>query len=164
MGDMMGRWHLNDLKKFVGDDFTKNLKTTFNTYEKKVQDIVKDIDVKGKEAKKKGEVQIDKWVKQLKKSRTEIEKRVSVLVNDEAKKLSKSFGEVVKNLRGISAAEMSATKPAAKKAKSGTAGKKKASGAQKKSKSSSRERTGKVVSEGVVTASAEPSSANSMLN
>ncbi len=152
MGDMMGRWHLNDLKKFVGDDFTKNLKTTFTTYEKKVQELVKDLDVKGKEAKKKGEVQIDKWVKQLKRSRTDIEKRVTLLVNTEADKLSKQLGEVVKNLRGISAAEVvKAAKPASKKAKSATTGKKKAqSGAPKKSK--------KMTSEGVVTASSEPSS------
>ena len=99
MGDLMGRFNLNEWKKWVETDLSKNLKSTLNTYEKKVQGLASDLELKGKEARKKGEVHLEKWVKNLKRSRANVEKRVSTLVNAEAVKLSKSFSEMLKNLR-----------------------------------------------------------------
>lgn len=102
MGDLMGRFNLNEWKKWVETDLSKNLKSTLNTYEQKVQGVVKDLDLRGKKARKKGEVHLEKWVKQLKRSRTDVEKRITTLVNGEATKLTRTFNDVMKNLRALS--------------------------------------------------------------
>ncbi len=127
MADLMGRFNLNEWKKWVETDLSKNLKSTLTTYEKKVQGLASDLELKGKEARKKGEVHLDKWVKNLKKSRADVEKRVSTLVNAEAVKLSKSFSEMLKNLRA--AAKSAAPEVVKAKPSKGTA-KKKASKSQ----------------------------------
>lgn len=127
MGDLKGRFNLNEWKKWVETDLSKNLKSTLTTYEQKVQGVVKDLDLRSKKARKKGEVHFDKWVKQLKRSRTDVEKRITTLVNGEATKLTRTFNDVMKNLRSLSHAEKMASPAATAKAKPKAASKKKAS-------------------------------------
>lgn len=129
MSDLLKRFNLNEWKKWVD---------TIHVYEQKVQDVVKDLDARGKEARKKGEKQLDKWMAQLKVSRDTVEKKISTLVESERTKLTKAFNELVKNVKKAETAVKAKTKPAAKAATkttaSATAPKKKAAKSAPKSK------------------------------
>ena len=123
MSDLLKRFNLNEWKKWV---------ETVHVYEQKVQDVVKDFDLRGKEARKKGEKQLDKWMSQLKTSRTTLEKKISTLVNTEGAKLSKAFNELVKNVKKAETVVKAKAKPMAKTASKVTAS---ASASKKKAKS-----------------------------
>lgn len=82
-----------------------------NGYEKRVRGIVKEIDVKSRDAREKSAQRLDRFAQHVKKTRNNVEKRVVSLVNTEGKRLNKRVNELVDYLRGISVAE---TKTASK--------------------------------------------------
>ena len=88
-----------DLKKIANTPWVENLTKQFNGYESRVKRLVKDIDLKGREARTKGKKQLNRFTHQLQKTRNEVEKKVTVLINKESKKLNGKVTELFKYLK-----------------------------------------------------------------
>lgn len=116
---------LNQLTKGISEGLGHGLSDYLGTYEKKVRKIVKELDLKSRDARKKSGEQLDRFTNQLKSTRGEFEKRVVTLVNHEAERLNKGFNDLVSYLKTLSKQE------AALKAK----GKGKKAGAKKSASS-----------------------------
>jgi hypothetical protein len=89
--------------------FTQQL----NSYEIKVKNLVKDFDLKSREARKKSEERLEKFLSQVKKTRKELEKTVVDLVHDERKVLNAKIDNLLSFLHKMKKAETT-TSPAAK--------------------------------------------------
>ncbi len=128
-----------DFKKIASTPWVANLTKQFNSYESRVKKLVKELDLKGKEARTVGRDQLVRFTDQLQKTRTQVEKKVTVLINEEGKKINDRVTELFKYLKTMA---NNVEKPAGKKGSSqkksskvkSTAAKKKSS----KPKSSSR--------------------------
>jgi methyl-accepting chemotaxis protein len=90
-----------------------DLSQHLNEYEKRLKSVVKDLDLKSRDARDKSRKQLDTFTKQLKKTRTDLEKRVKSLVNQEAKRLNEGFNELVTYLKSLSVNEQQAAAAAA---------------------------------------------------
>lgn len=130
--------NLIDFKNFIQSEkfsqFTKGISTNITshlgTYEKRVRAMVKDLDLKSRDARSKSREQLDRFASQLKTTRTQLEKRVVTLVNFEADRLNKGLNELVGYLKTLSKQEQSARNAKSRSAKKST-GKKKTSSAKK---------------------------------
>lgn len=125
----------NQLTKGISEGIGHGLSDYLGTYEKKVRKIVKELDLKSRDARSKSREQLDRFTSQLKTTRGEFEKRVVTLVNHEADRLNKGFNELVSYLKTLSKQE--AELKAKGKGKTKKTGAKK-SAAPKKSTSASR--------------------------
>lgn len=117
----------SELKRFLNTKQVEDLSKQFGTYEKRVREAVKQFDVKGREAKAKGQEQLDKFAAQVKRTSLELEKHFKSLVNQEGKVLNKGLNELFAYFKTLTAAAPAQKKATAKK-----------SGGRKSSKSPSR--------------------------
>lgn len=96
----------SDLKKISSHRIVKDFGKQLNTYESRVRDLVKELNVSGGQARKRSRKQVDRVSKLVKKARKDVEKKVVDLVNKETRiinKLLKSrVNELVKTLRNFS--------------------------------------------------------------
>lgn len=95
----------SDLKKLAQIKSIDQLKKQLVGYEKRVLEIVRDVDLKGREARRKGEQKINQFAEQLRRQSTGIEKQVRVLVAKERERLNEGIFELVTQLRKLSGSE-----------------------------------------------------------
>lgn len=86
----------------ISTGISSGLHGYFGTYEKKVKSLVKEIDLKSRDAREKSKDQLDKFTEKLKNRKSDLEKRVVGLVNVEAEKLNKGLTELVSYLKTLS--------------------------------------------------------------
>jgi hypothetical protein len=116
----------------MGAPWVSELSQHLNEYEQKLKSVVKDLDLKGRDAREKSRKQLDSFTRQLKKTRTDLEKRVRTLVNQEAKRINIGFNELVTYLRALANLEKGVElKPKAKSSKKAGSKKVSAAGAKK---------------------------------
>ncbi len=128
--------NLIDFKNFIQSEkfgqIAKGISTGISgqlgTYEKRVKALVKDLDLKSRDARSKSREQLDRFTTQIKSTRNQLEKRVVTLVNYEADRLNKGLNELVGYLKTLSKQEQSVKTRSAKK----STGKKKASSSSSK--------------------------------
>lgn len=106
-----------DIKKFVNSPFAKSLSKQFVTYEGKVKKLMHEFDIKSQPARVRGRKQIDKFTKQLRKTRTEIEKKVSSLVNREVQDLNGRITDLVRYLKAVALKETPSSSQKGRKSK-----------------------------------------------
>lgn len=107
-----------DFNKWAKHPAVHQLTQQLGTYEKKLSVLVKDFDLKGREARERSRKKLDRLVVQLKYTRGKVEKRINTLVNLESKKLNKRVNELVSYLTQVARQEdrkMEASKGRAKK-------------------------------------------------
>lgn len=113
-----------DLKKLANSELVANLSKHLTTYEKRVKGLVSEFDLKSRDARQKGQEQIDKLAGQFKRSRNELEKRVSSLLHQEGQRLNQGVNDLFNYLKSIAKSEKLGKKSAAptkKKASKGDA-------------------------------------------
>jgi len=117
----MPQKNLAGLKNFLESKWNDSVSKQLNIYEKKVKDLVKDLDLKSRDAREKSREQLDAFTHQVKKTRTDLEKRIVTLVNQETKRLNVGLNELVSYLKSLSHSEKTqAAAKAAPKAKAAT--------------------------------------------
>lgn len=126
----------NQLTKGISDGISHGLSGYLGGYEKKMRSLVKDLDLKSRDARSKSREQLDRFANQIKTTRGELEKRVVTIVNHEADRLNKGFNELVTYLKALSQQEQASAKRS-KKAKPAMSAKKKTSGKKVSTKSTS---------------------------
>ena len=94
-----------DFSKWAKHPAISQLTEQLNTYEKRVSTLVKNFDLKGREARQRSREQLDKVVGQLKETRGKVEKKVTQLVSLEGKKLNKRVNELVNYLNAMAKKE-----------------------------------------------------------
>lgn len=155
-------FHL-DLKKLTQDSqkSVEQLTKQLAGYEKRVKQIVHDMDVSTRDARKQGRDRLDRFLEDLRGRRSQLEKKVTELVSTESKKIHEGVNDLVaylKVLRANGAASSGAAKSekSAKPTASAKApAKKKASGA-KKSTGSATKSTRRKTTSAATTGAATP--------
>lgn len=107
-----------DFSKWAKHPAINQLTQQVNAYEKRVSTLVKDFDLKGREARERSRKQLNKVLVQLKQTRAKVEKRVTQLIQTEGKRLNKRVTELMNNVAKMSrqeANERAATPGRAKK-------------------------------------------------
>ena len=113
-----------DFSKWAKHPAINQLTQQVTTYEKRVAGLVKDFDLKSREARERSRKQLDKVLVQLKQTRAKVEKRVTQLVQLESKKLNKRVNELVAYVSKISRQEVKVRAAAAGRAKKTTTSRK----------------------------------------
>lgn len=90
-----------ELRRFLNAKQVEDLSKQLDVYEKRVRQAVKQMDVRGREAKALGQKQLDKFTKQVKATGTQIEKQFSSLVKSEGKTLNKGLNDLFGYLRKL---------------------------------------------------------------
>jgi hypothetical protein len=117
-----------DLKQWMNSPQVENLSKHLTDYEKRVKELVKELNLKSRDAREKGKVQLDRFTTQVQKTRTDVEKNVKTLLQQEGKVLNQKLNELVTYLKGLAANEKKAAAPVAETGKKKSAPK---SGAKK---------------------------------
>ena len=94
-----------DFRKWAKHPAINQLTQQVNTYEKRVSALVKDFDLKGREARERSRKQLDKVLVQLKQTRSKVEKKVTQLIQAEGKRLNKRVNELVSYVAQMSRQE-----------------------------------------------------------
>jgi hypothetical protein len=94
-----------DLKKLANSELALSLARHLDGYEKRVKEFVKEFDVKSRDARTKGQKQLDKFAGQLKRTRTDLEKRVATLFHEESRQLNQRVNELVNYLKRVTKSE-----------------------------------------------------------
>jgi len=122
-----GKWAQNvkknmklDFKEISSNPMVKNLSEQWVTYEKRVKTLIRDFDLKSRDARVKGKEHLDKFLVQLKKTRTQLESNIRVFAKNESKVLNKGFNDLVVYLKTLSQKEAAAAKKASTKRKTKT--------------------------------------------
>lgn len=105
----------SELKRFLNAKQVQELSRQLDTYEKRVREAVKQFDVKGREARKSGQEQLDKFAVQVKKTGQELERQLKTFMNQEGKTLNKGLNELFTYFKSIRQSETPKVKTAAKK-------------------------------------------------
>lgn len=105
-----------DLKRLMGSPFFGNLTRQFNDYEGRVRRLVKDFDLKSRQARIKSIERIEKINDQIQEARLKVEKKVKSVLQDEGERFNRRVRDLVRYLNTISTVENIAPPPAAKKA------------------------------------------------
>ncbi len=139
-----------DFKKLSKGEIVSQVTKQLGAYEKRVQGLIKGFDIKSRDARSKSRKQIDKFAKQINKTRSNLEKQLTSVIHKESKWLEKGVNELFKKLKNVAKDEKLATskggkKPAKKKAKT-AAKKKSAKGATKSVRKAIAKKTAKPVS------------------
>jgi len=113
-----------ELRRFLNAKQVEDLSKQLDSYEKRVRQAVKQIDVRGREAKTLGKGQLDKFTKQVKRTGKQLEKQLTTLVKSEGKMLNKGLNDLFGYFRMLSKSEKKAKSPAKSPAKKRTAAKK----------------------------------------
>lgn len=105
----MAQKHRIDFQTILNSPFVNklanNLSKQASSYEKKVKEVVHDLDLKSRDARQKSKKQLDRFGKQLKATRSDVESKVKSLVNHEAERLNKGFGDLVTYLKSVAKSE-----------------------------------------------------------
>jgi hypothetical protein len=123
-----------DFSKWASHPSINQLTKQITTYEKRVSTLVKDFDLKGREARERSRKKLDKVLGHLKQTRSKVEKKVTHLVTLEGKKLNKKVNELLDYVNQMSRQEdrkMAASSGRAKKTSRNT---KKAGGRSSKTR------------------------------
>ncbi len=133
MAEKSAKKTLLGVKEMLGSslrnsDFLHGISKQWTSYEKRVKSLVKDLDLKSRDARDKSRKQLDVFANQLQKTKVDVEKKVVSLVNYEAGRLNQGFNELVTYLKSLSTNE--------KLAKPATKGKSKAKSPAKRAPSS----------------------------
>jgi hypothetical protein len=94
-----------DFSKWASHPSINQLTKQITTYEKRVSTLVKDFDLKGREARERSRKKLDKVLGHLKQTRSKVEKKVTHLVTLEGKKLNKKVNELLNYVNQISRQE-----------------------------------------------------------
>jgi len=94
-----------ELKRLSNAQAIKQFSKQMMDYEKRVRTLMKDFNLRGQEARKNGKVQIDEFVRQLKKNRVRVEKKVLTVINQEAKNVNKRCQKLLNNLKNLAEKE-----------------------------------------------------------
>jgi hypothetical protein len=97
-----------DLKKLMNKPQVENLSKHLTEYDHKVKELVKELNLKSRDAREKGKVQLDRFTAQVQKTRTDVEKNVKTLLQQEGKVLNQKVNELVTYLKGLAANEKKA--------------------------------------------------------
>lgn len=127
-----------DLKKLANSQVVVPLTKQLNAYEKKARGLMKEFDLRSKDAREKGKARFDELLVQLKKTRTDVETKVRALIEEESKRLNGRVQELFETLRSVGQTDAETTKAPAKAAASKPSTRKKSTGARKTTKKASR--------------------------
>lgn len=119
-----------DLKQWMNGSQVENLSRHLTDYEKRVKALVKDLNLKSRDARDKSKVQLDRFTSQVRKTRAEVEKNVKGVLQQEGKVLNQKLNDLVGYLKSLAlneknekkAAPVDTAKPKAAKAGKKTAG------------------------------------------
>jgi hypothetical protein len=84
-----------DLKRLADSALANNLSKHLNEYEAKVKEMVRDFDLKSREARDKSRERLDRFLAQLKQTRGDLEKKVTDIAHVEGERLNKRVSELV---------------------------------------------------------------------
>jgi hypothetical protein len=113
---------LVDIKGLLKSQWVSGLSKHLNTYEKKVKELVHELDLKSRDARDKSRKQLDQFTQQLRKTRTDVERKVLTIVNQESQRLNKGLAELVVYLRSVAQNETGKIEVVAKSPKSTKSG------------------------------------------
>lgn len=97
-----------DFSKWSKHPAINQLTEQLNTYEKRVSTLVKNFDLKSRDARERSRQQLDKVLGQLKQTRAKVETKVTRLVNQEGKKLNKKVNDLMIYLNAVARKEKQA--------------------------------------------------------
>lgn len=100
-----------ELKRFLSSKQVEEISKQLDVYEKRVREAVRQFDVKGREAKEKGQEHLDKFAAQLKRTGHQLEKQFKAFVNTEGKALNRGLNELFTYFRGINGSAAVTAKP-----------------------------------------------------
>ncbi len=101
----------SELKRFLSVEQIENLSKQFGAYEKLAREVVKQFDVKGREAKARGQAKLDKFASQVKTTRTQVEKQLQSLVREERQSLNKGLNDLFTYFKTLTAASSKKSAP-----------------------------------------------------
>ncbi|MBY0370259.1 hypothetical protein K2X33_06200 [bacterium] len=104
-----------ELRRFLNAKQVEDLSKQLESYEKRVREAVKQIDVRGREAKALGQKKVDVFAAQVKRTGKDLEKKLSALVKTEGKALNKNLNDLFGYFRTLAKADKKAKKPAGKR-------------------------------------------------
>jgi len=105
----------SDLKRWANSDFVRNLSRHFSDYEVRVKEVVRDFDLRSRDAREKSRQQIDKIAEQIKRTRSKVEEKVSTILNSEGQRLNGRVKQVFNYIRAIAQSEKINGRAGAKK-------------------------------------------------
>jgi hypothetical protein len=126
-----------DLRKLANSQVVVPLTQQLGVYEKRAKDLVKELDLRSRDARDKSKARLDEFLVQLKKTRTEVESKVRALFEEESKRLNARVNDLLETLRAVAQSDSSPKTAAAPKASATTKRKKAGTGARKSSKKGS---------------------------
>lgn len=132
-----------DLKQWLKSPQVENLSKHLTTYEKRAKELVKELELKSRDAREKSREQLARFTTQVRKTGIEVEKNVKDLLAQEGKVLNQKLNELVTYVKGLANNEKKAA-PVAAAAPAKPA--RKASGAKKTSGAARPKRTTKKAS------------------
>lgn len=91
----------SDLKKLANSHWVLPLTKQLNTYEVKAKALVKEFDLKSRDARDKSKARLDEILGQLKKTRGEVETKVRTVFEEESKRLNARVTELFGTLRTL---------------------------------------------------------------
>jgi len=94
-----------DFSKWAKHPAISQLTQQISSYEKRISHLVKDFDLKGREARERSRKQLNEVLGQLKRTRSKVEKKVTDLVQVEAKRLNKRVSDLMAYISKISKQE-----------------------------------------------------------
>jgi hypothetical protein len=101
-----------DLKKLANSQVVEPLTKQLNVYEKKAKDLVKEFDLRSREARDKSKARLDEFFVQLKKTRTEVEAKVRTVFEEESKRLNTRVNDLLESLRTVAQVDTPKAAPA----------------------------------------------------
>jgi hypothetical protein len=125
-----------DLKKLSKSHLLENLSQHLNGYEKRVRSLVRDFDLRSRDAREKSREQLDRFADRLREARGNVETKVAAVLNQEGQRLNKGVQELLNYLKTASKSEKLSPKVVSPK-------KRPAKVAQRAKKSSAGKRTRK---------------------
>ena len=84
-----------DLRKLANSQVFVPLTKQLNAYEKKARGLVKEFDLRSREARDKSKARLDDFLVQLKKTRTEVESKVRSLFEEESKRINTRVNDLL---------------------------------------------------------------------
>ena len=106
-----------DLKKLANSELVGSLTKHLTQYEGKLKKLLNEFDLKSREARSKGQKQIDKVSQQFRQTRGDLEKRVTNLLHQEGKRLNEGVNDLVNYLKSVAKSEKLVMKASATKRK-----------------------------------------------
>lgn len=119
VGVVMLKQKINlDLKKLSKNQLLENLSQHLNGYEKRVRTLVKDFDLRSRDAREKSKHQLDLFAERLREARGNVETKVAAVLNQEGQRLNKGVQELLNYLKTASKSEKLSAKVVAPKKRS----------------------------------------------